>query len=61
MEEKTSELLFAQEGDSSIVNCVQPRPFSMELAVSGIDDSIKIFEPVGADNKLKNMTGSFLE
>lgn len=32
------------QSDSSIVNCVQPHPFDASVAVSGIDNSIKLWD-----------------
>jgi WD40 repeat protein len=38
---------FTWKADGNVVNCVQPHPFTSAIAFSGIDSSIKIFEPVG--------------
>ncbi|KAJ5086127.1 hypothetical protein N7532_010898 [Penicillium argentinense] len=40
---KTTELLNILEGDSEVVNVVQGHPYEPMLAVSGIDNTIKIF------------------
>ncbi|KAF4554133.1 WD domain-containing protein 48 [Elsinoe fawcettii] len=42
---KTSKLLNILEGDGEVVNVVQGHPYEPMLAVSGIDDTIKIFSP----------------
>lgn len=41
----TTELVQILEGDSQIVNVVQGHPIEPLLAVSGIDNTIKIFSP----------------
>ncbi|CAO1623984.1 unnamed protein product [Parajaminaea phylloscopi] len=41
----TAELLGIWEGDGSVVNVVVPHPSLPVLAVSGIDDTVKIFGP----------------
>jgi len=39
-------LLWMQEGDSRVVNCLEPHPhYPLTLATSGIDDNIKIWAP----------------
>ncbi|KAK2826882.1 hypothetical protein FQN49_007362 [Arthroderma sp. PD_2] len=42
---KTSDLLNILNGDSEVVNVVQGHPYEPTLAVSGIDQTIKIFSP----------------
>ncbi|CAO1637093.1 unnamed protein product [Jaminaea pallidilutea] len=42
---ETSKLLGIWQGDGSVVNVVVPHPTLPVLAVSGIDDSVKIFGP----------------
>ncbi|OJD13295.1 hypothetical protein AJ78_06237 [Emergomyces pasteurianus Ep9510] len=42
---KTSDLVNILEGDSDVVNVVQGHPYEPTLAVSGIDQTIKIFSP----------------
>ncbi|PSK57818.1 WD repeat protein iqw1 [Elsinoe australis] len=42
---RTSKLLTILEGDGEVVNVVQGHPYEPLLAVSGIDDTIKIFSP----------------
>ncbi|KAJ3299364.1 hypothetical protein HK104_009216 [Borealophlyctis nickersoniae] len=43
---KTGKLVQLLRGDESVVNVVQEHPFMPTLAVSGIDDTVKLFEPV---------------
>lgn len=40
------------EGDSSIVNCVQPHPYACLLATSGIDMEIRLWTPKPEENFL---------
>lgn len=42
---KTGQLLNILEGDGEVVNVVQGHPYEPMLAVSGIDNTIKIFSP----------------
>ncbi|KAF3484151.1 wd and tetratricopeptide repeat protein [Arthroderma uncinatum] len=42
---KTSDLLNILSGDSEVVNVIQGHPYEPTLAVSGIDQTIKIFSP----------------
>ncbi|KAJ5139500.1 hypothetical protein N7448_002908 [Penicillium atrosanguineum] len=42
---ETAELLNILEGDSEVVNVVQGHPYEPTLAVSGIDNTIKVFSP----------------
>lgn len=42
---KSGKLLGIWEGDGSVVNVIEGHPFLPIVAVSGIDDTIKIFEP----------------
>ncbi|KAJ5678503.1 uncharacterized protein N7477_004136 [Penicillium maclennaniae] len=42
---ETAELVNILEGDSEVVNVVQGHPYEPTLAVSGIDNTIKIFSP----------------
>ncbi|KAG8623676.1 hypothetical protein KVT40_008652 [Elsinoe batatas] len=42
---KTCKLLNILEGDGEVVNVIQGHPYEPMLAVSGIDDTIKIFSP----------------
>ncbi|KAF3901590.1 hypothetical protein ABW21_db0203710 [Orbilia brochopaga] len=44
-DKETTELIQILHGDSSVVNVVQGHPTEPMLAVSGIDDTIKIFSP----------------
>lgn len=41
-----SQLIGIYKGDSSVVNVLQPHPTLPIIAVSGIDDTIKIFGPI---------------
>ncbi|KIJ56646.1 hypothetical protein M422DRAFT_22796 [Sphaerobolus stellatus SS14] len=41
----TSQVMDILEGDESVVNVVEQHPFLPVLAVSGIDDTVKIFAP----------------
>ncbi|GAB1519684.1 hypothetical protein RhiTH_002752 [Rhizoctonia solani] len=50
---KSGRLLGIWEGDGSVVNVIEGHPFLPIVAVSGIDDTIKIFEPK-AGNKRKS-------
>lgn len=43
---KTTNIVRAMWGDTSIVNCVQPHPSSCLLATSGIDPVVKIWTPL---------------
>ena len=40
--------VFVAEADSYILNCVQPHPFDVMLATSGIDNTIGIWEPTSS-------------
>ncbi|CAO2657196.1 Nn.00g033220.m01.CDS01 [Neocucurbitaria sp. VM-36] len=42
---KTAQLINILEGDGEVVNVVQGHPYEPTMAVSGIDDTIKIFSP----------------
>jgi nuclear receptor interaction protein len=42
---ETAELVNILEGDSEVVNVVQGHPYEPTLAVSGIDNTIKVFSP----------------
>ncbi|KAJ3210938.1 hypothetical protein HK099_008143 [Clydaea vesicula] len=42
---ETSKIVNYFQGDGSIVNCLEPHPTESILAVSGIDNTIKIFKP----------------
>ncbi|KAJ4374266.1 hypothetical protein N0V83_003007 [Neocucurbitaria cava] len=42
---KTAQLVNILEGDGEVVNVVQGHPYEPTMAVSGIDDTIKIFSP----------------
>ncbi|KAF2155884.1 WD40 repeat-like protein [Myriangium duriaei CBS 260.36] len=42
---KTTKLVNILEGDGEVVNVIQGHPYEPLLAVSGIDDTIKIFSP----------------
>lgn len=44
-DKKTSNIVKVLRGDESIVNCVQPHPFSCYLATSGIDSEIRLWSP----------------
>lgn len=44
-DKKTSNIVKILSGDESIVNCVQPHPFSCYIATSGIDSEIKLWSP----------------
>ncbi|KKA22866.1 WD repeat-containing protein [Rasamsonia emersonii CBS 393.64] len=44
-ERKTAKLVNILEGDGEIVNVVQGHPYEPTMAVSGIDNTIKIFSP----------------
>ncbi|KAF8605379.1 WD40 repeat-like protein [Ceratobasidium sp. AG-I] len=48
---KSGELLGIWEGDGSVVNVVEGHPFLPIVAVSGIDNTIKIFEPTSGLKK----------
>ncbi|KAL1925033.1 uncharacterized protein VTP21DRAFT_4687 [Calcarisporiella thermophila] len=46
----TGELVNLLQGDSCVVNCIQPHPFHDPiLATSGIDDDIKLWYPIADD------------
>lgn len=45
---QSGRLALKMDGDSQIVNCVCPHPFRPLLAVSGIDNDVKMFSPAGA-------------
>ncbi|KAF2692061.1 WD40 repeat-like protein [Lentithecium fluviatile CBS 122367] len=46
---KTANLVNILEGDGEVVNVVQGHPYEPMMAVSGIDNSIKIFSPSKSD------------
>ncbi|KAH8723900.1 hypothetical protein GQ44DRAFT_619213 [Phaeosphaeriaceae sp. PMI808] len=48
---KTAELVNILEGDGEVVNVVQGHPYEPTMAVSGIDDTIKIFSPDSSDQR----------
>jgi len=49
---RTGKLLQLMEGDRHVVNCLQGHPLGYPtLAVSGIDDDIKIFAPLASSKK----------
>ncbi|XP_022905500.1 WD and tetratricopeptide repeats protein 1 [Onthophagus taurus] len=50
---KSTEVLTALTGDTSIVNCVQPHPSACFLASSGIDPAVKLWAPKKEDG-IKN-------
>ncbi|KAJ1309089.1 hypothetical protein OPQ81_004767 [Rhizoctonia solani] len=50
---KSGNLMGIWEGDGSVVNVIEGHPFLPIVAVSGIDDTIKIFEPT-AQSKRKS-------
>lgn len=53
---KSTKLLTAVIGDTSIVNCVQPHPSICYLASSGIDSGVKIWSPMNEDKEnFKNL------
>lgn len=52
---QSGELLGVWEGDGSVVNVVEGHPFLPIVAVSGIDDTIKIFEPTSRSKKSSRM------
>ena len=39
-------LVFVGKGDKDIVNCVAPNPFLPQIATSGIEDDVKLWEPI---------------
>jgi WD and tetratricopeptide repeats protein 1 len=43
----TGKLLNAIHADADIVNCVQPHPFDVCLATSGIEDVVRLWTPTG--------------
>jgi WD40 repeat protein len=43
---KTSNILRIFKADESIVNCIQPNPYTCMIATSGIDPHIRIWTPV---------------
>ncbi|KAJ0967902.1 hypothetical protein J5N97_024819 [Dioscorea zingiberensis] len=42
---KDGELLRVMEGDRSVVNCIEPHPYSAVIASSGIENDVKIWTP----------------
>ena len=46
-ERKTSNLVHVMHADDSIVNCLQPHPFTCLLASSGIDPYVRLWSPSG--------------
>ncbi|WOL09724.1 DDB1- and CUL4-associated factor 8 isoform X2 [Canna indica] len=42
---KDGKLLRAMEGDTSVVNCIEPHPYATVIATSGIDKDVKIWTP----------------
>jgi hypothetical protein len=47
----TTNVVRVLKGDESIVNCIQPHPFSCYLATSGIDPHIRIWSPKLSETK----------
>ncbi|CAG5114159.1 Oidioi.mRNA.OKI2018_I69.chr2.g8227.t1.cds [Oikopleura dioica] len=43
---RDGKLLFIAKGDENILNCVQPNPKLTSIATSGIDNEIKLWQPV---------------
>nr|CAB3267741.1 WD and tetratricopeptide repeats protein 1-like [Phallusia mammillata] len=48
-EKKTANLVRVMHADDSIVNCLQPHPFTCLLATSGIDYLVRLWSPMGGD------------
>lgn len=44
---ETTDIVAVYKGDENVVNAVAPNPCLPVVAVSGIDDSVKVFEAVG--------------
>jgi len=42
----TSQVVNIMKGDTHVVNCVAAHPFDTVLATSGIDDNVKLWEPI---------------
>ncbi|XP_057368390.1 WD and tetratricopeptide repeats protein 1-like [Daphnia carinata] len=45
-------------GDESIVNCLQPHPFTCMLATSGIDSVVRIWSPLPQERAVQDRLGS---
>ena len=45
---KTTNILRIFKADESIVNCIQPNPYTCMIATSGIDSQIRLWAPVVA-------------
>lgn len=43
---KGGKLVALMKGDDKVVNCLEPHPHATVLATSGIDDTIKVWEPI---------------
>jgi WD40 repeat protein len=50
---KTSNILRIFKADESIVNCIQPNPYTSMIATSGIGPNIRIWTPVKKNNFLQ--------
>lgn len=50
----TENNLLLLDGDSSIVNCVQPHPSEFLLATSGIDNEVKLWSPLSDVKTINN-------
>lgn len=44
-ERATGNVVFTAVADADILNCVQPHPFDFMLATSGIEHTVRIWEP----------------
>ncbi|KAG9127634.1 hypothetical protein FRC07_011378 [Ceratobasidium sp. 392] len=55
---KSGELLGIWEGDGSVVNMVEGHPFLPIVAVSGIDETVKIFEPTAGIKRKSQLSNA---
>ncbi|TPX31366.1 hypothetical protein SmJEL517_g05276 [Synchytrium microbalum] len=57
-DKKTSRILQILRGDEQVVNVVESHPYLPTVAVSGIDDTVKLFEPIYPKQASEQITTS---
>ncbi|KAI9206381.1 uncharacterized protein BJ171DRAFT_566722 [Polychytrium aggregatum] len=60
-DKRSTRLVQLLAGDSEVVNVIQGHPHAPVIAVSGIDSTIKIFEPIYPNNRLWSLDMDALE
>lgn len=58
-ERPSNKIFSVYKGDSMIVNCVQPHPFSCLLATSGIDHEIRLWSPKPESGRSEHRIAQF--